>query len=93
MLNSLTPELLSEFNFNSEKEAKARVEAYLQGHLLPEEITPELVDQSTVLLQKIAKAQRERNSKNNNIRSKIAKEQANAPKVSEFAGVHLKKCC
>ena len=31
MLNSLTPELLSEINFNNEKEAKGRVEAYLQA--------------------------------------------------------------
>ena len=75
IMASLTPKLLAEIDFNQEKEAKAKVEAYLQGHLLPAEITPDLADKSTAFLQKIAKAQRERNNKNRNVKSKVLKDE------------------
>ncbi|CAE7835975.1 unnamed protein product, partial [Symbiodinium necroappetens] len=76
IIASLTPKLLQEIDFNEEKEPKAKVEAYLQGHLLPAEITQDLVDKSTVFLQKIAKAQRERNNQNRNVKAKVLKDQA-----------------
>ncbi|CAE7443265.1 unnamed protein product [Symbiodinium microadriaticum] len=76
ILASLTPKLLQEIDFNEEKAAIAKVEAYLQGHLLAAEITPDLVDKSTVFIQKIAKAQRERNNQNRNVKAKVVKDQA-----------------
>ncbi|CAE7487767.1 unnamed protein product [Symbiodinium sp. CCMP2456] len=88
IIASLTPKLLQEIDFNEEKEAKAKVEAYLQGHLLPAEITQDLVDKSTVFLQKIAKAQRERNNQNRNVKAKVLKDQAPwDPNVQVFSTV------
>ena len=47
VVRGLTPKMLAAIDFNHKKEQKARVEGYLKGHLLAEDITEELEEKAT----------------------------------------------